>query len=231
MSHIQKPSRIDENTLILNNPYNIPVRIYANETLKLEIEAVDELLEMLELQTTVDNMKTIDFVSKNSGIVSVVVTPDFHKGAGIPIGTVSLTRGVVVPQAIGNDVNCGMRLYVTSLKVDDVKKNLDTLETRMRHAFFEGGRNIPMSKNQREEMLKEGLFGLLNTREEAKNQGLWKYYNPKVQEKEIEYVNSYGSLPTDKIFGLQDYLGKDGLSRDSQIGSIGGATILLNCNL
>ena len=40
----------------------------------------------------------------------VVLSPDFHKGAGIPIGTVLATQGFAVPQAIGNDVNCGMRL-------------------------------------------------------------------------------------------------------------------------
>ena len=36
----------------------------------------------------------------------------FHKGSGIPIGTTLRTRGVLVPQAVGTDVNCGMRVHL-----------------------------------------------------------------------------------------------------------------------
>jgi tRNA-splicing ligase RtcB len=76
-------------------------------------------------------------------LAKVAVTPDFHKGVGIPIGTVMATAGFVVPQAIGNDINCGMRLHLTSLKADQVVGRLDELETRCRHIYFEGGPRHP----------------------------------------------------------------------------------------
>ena len=57
-----------------------------------------------------------DSFDRDPAIVRVAVTPDFHKARGIPVGTVLATRGFVVPQAIGNDINCGMRLHTTSLK-------------------------------------------------------------------------------------------------------------------
>ena len=91
----------------------------------------------------------------------VAVTPDFHKGAGIPVGTVLATRGFVVPQAIGNDVNCGMRLHVTDLPAARFAGRADKLEAACRRLFFEAGRNIPMSRAQREAMLRHGLLGLL----------------------------------------------------------------------
>lgn len=52
------------------------------------------------------------------------MTPDFHKGAGIPIGTVLMTEGFVIPQAMGNDINCGMRLYTTDLKEEELESCL-----------------------------------------------------------------------------------------------------------
>lgn len=54
------------------------------------------------------------------GIVRVAITPDFHKARGIPVGTVLATRGFVVPQAIGSDINRGMRLHTTTLRPDEI---------------------------------------------------------------------------------------------------------------
>ncbi len=60
--------------------------------------------------------------------------------------------GFVVPQAIGNDINCGMRLHTTTLKPGRRRVKVDELETAFRHIYFEGGRNIPMTRGQRHAM-------------------------------------------------------------------------------
>lgn len=46
--------------------------------------------------------------------------PDVHGGKGMPIGGVLATKGVVVPNAVGVDIGCGMCAVKTSLKVDDI---------------------------------------------------------------------------------------------------------------
>ncbi|WP_440136249.1 RtcB family protein, partial [Escherichia coli] len=86
----------------------------------VEGAAVSELLAMLRVRRTVERMAEASPGSFDAdpAIDHVAVTPDFHKAAGIPVGTVLATRGFVVPQAIGNDVNCGMRLYVTDLPAE-----------------------------------------------------------------------------------------------------------------
>jgi tRNA-splicing ligase RtcB (3'-phosphate/5'-hydroxy nucleic acid ligase) len=61
----------------------------------------------------------------------VVCTPDFHKGAGIPIGTVLRTVGALIPQAVGNDINCGMRVEVTSMTLPELRPHLDRLERHL----------------------------------------------------------------------------------------------------
>lgn len=43
--------------------------------------------------------------------------PDVHGGKGMPIGGVLATKGVVIPNAVGVDIGCGMCAVKTSLKV------------------------------------------------------------------------------------------------------------------
>lgn len=119
--------RVSDCELEFPNRWGIPTRIFANEEIPLERVAVDELESVLRIQETVDllRQKAPQFfgAGDNPAVTEVVLTPDFHKGAGIPIGTVLATRDFAVPQAIGNDVNCGMRLIATSLDGDEVKSN------------------------------------------------------------------------------------------------------------
>lgn len=79
-----------------------------------------------------------------------------------------------------------------------------------------------MCKSQREAIFREGLIGLQETSKQSNNKGIWKYYDKNIQEKELYNVNSLGSIKTDKIFGLEDFIGNDNFSYDNQIGSIGG---------
>ena len=46
--------------------------------------------------------------------------PDLHGGKGMPIGTVLATNGVVIPNAVGVDIGCGMCAVKTNIKVETV---------------------------------------------------------------------------------------------------------------
>ncbi|MEX2668151.1 RtcB family protein [Candidatus Uabimicrobium amorphum] len=216
--------RINEYLLTLQNKHDIPVNICANAQVKIEKNAVQELCELLELAESVQNIQKQDksFFDTPPQINQIAITPDFHKGRGVPIGTVMQTQGFVSPQAIGKDVNCGIRFYTTDLCPNKIRENFGKLSQQIRHVFFEGGRQIPMNRTQRESIFKEGLLGLLNTHKIANDKGLWQYYRAQKQEQELNRVNENGSLITEHIFALQDFLGKKELSYDDQIGSIGG---------
>ncbi|MCL2322408.1 MAG: RtcB family protein, partial [Oscillospiraceae bacterium] len=162
------------------------------------------------------------FGDLNSKLQEVAITPDFHRGSSIPIGTVILTKGFIIPQAMGSDINCGMRLYVTDLDSEIVKSKLQELESKIRYVFFEGGRGIGMDKIQREAMLRNGLMGLLETNKHGKGKGIWKYYDVNQEEKDLYNVSENGSYITDKTIGLESYIGTEGLSYDMQVGTIGG---------
>lgn len=52
----------------------------------------------------------------------IAIMPDSHSGYGVPIGGVmATTNGIIVPNAVGKDIGCGMIAVRTSLKDIDVE--------------------------------------------------------------------------------------------------------------
>jgi len=222
---IDQLQRLDQVRLRLMHPHQVPVTLFARPEVPLEMKAVTELLQVLQVVDTLTRLRqqAPDFLDAQACLERVAVTPDFHKGSGIPIGTVLATRGFIVPQAIGNDINCGMRLHTTHLTQAQVVERLDELEHKLRYLFFEGGRNIPMTRNQRQALCQEGLLGLLGAVPPAQDEGLWSLFHRLDLERSLERVHGLGSMPARPLQGLENYLGSaNGLSRDDQIGSIGG---------
>lgn len=61
------------------------------------------------------NMANLPFAFRH-----VAIMPDSHEGYGMPIGGVLATRGVIVPNAVGVDIGCGMCALKTNL--EDISK-------------------------------------------------------------------------------------------------------------
>lgn len=68
------------------------------------------------------NLANLPFVFKQ-----VCLMPDTHQGYGMPIGGVIATEGVIIPNAVGVDIGCGMLAVKTSLEEIDT----DTLKKIM----------------------------------------------------------------------------------------------------
>ena len=63
----------------------------------------------------------------------VVGMPDLHPGKGSPIGAAFITKGVIYPSLVGNDIGCGMGLWQTDLptrraKLDRLAEKLESLD-------------------------------------------------------------------------------------------------------
>ena len=65
------------------------------------------------------NLSTLPFVFHHLAFM-----PDVHGGKGMPIGGVLATRGVVIPNAVGVDIGCGMCAVKTSLCVEDIPQEV-----------------------------------------------------------------------------------------------------------
>lgn len=220
-----KLERISKNQSRFPNSFGVDVQVFANEQVPIESAAVEELSSMLSLQETVESFQNASPESFDDSprIERVSLTPDFHKARGIPVGTIMETSGFVVPQAIGNDINCGMRLHRTNLSAEEVLARTDDLETACRKMYFEAGRRIPTKFDHRESMFLNGIQGLFDTVERNFDEGLWSYFHRMIQEETLCRIDRRGSLNVNRIHGLKDYIGKPkSIHRDGQIGSIGG---------
>ena len=68
----------------------------------------------------------------------ICLMPDTHQGYGMPIGGVMATQGVVVPNAVGVDIGCGMcavKTSLTEIDVDTLKKILGEIRKQIPVGF------------------------------------------------------------------------------------------------
>ena len=224
--------RVDDTRSSIPNPFGVPVTLFANRDVPIELEAVEQALGFVSIAGTLDDIWRHErdgsiapyWGDAPGALARVVLTPDFHRGGGIPVGTVAEARNFVVPQAVGNDVCCGMRFLVTDITRDELAPHLDAIHRPLRAVFFQGRREIPMSPRQREALLREGLWGLHDTRDDNARTGIWRYYDARAQEADLHRVHFQGVLPTHGTFAFADYIAASGKldGRDAQIGSIGG---------
>jgi len=65
----------------------------------------------------INNLSKLPFAFKH-----IAIMPDCHQGYGMPIGGVLATEGVVIPNAVGVDIGCGMCAVKTTIKVEDLDR-------------------------------------------------------------------------------------------------------------
>ncbi|MBF0397676.1 MAG: RNA ligase RtcB family protein [Desulfobacterales bacterium] len=89
----------------LNNNPNIV--LIASKQSWIEGEAIQQLHKTSELD----------------GMQYVVGLPDLHPGRGNPVGAAFISKKVIYPYLIGNDVGCGIGLFMTDIKRNKIKKD------------------------------------------------------------------------------------------------------------
>jgi tRNA-splicing ligase RtcB len=221
--------RVDGARAVIDHPFDFPITLFAGPDVHVEADGIAQLLSVASIEGTLRELSAraphAPFFGDVEGrIAAIVLTPDFHRGAGIPVGTVIDARGFVIPGAIGNDVCCGMRLLVTDLPRAAIETHARAIEHRLRAIFFRGERDIPMSPRQREALLREGLWGLHATRGDNDGVGAWRRYDPRQEEDDLARVHFEGVLPARDVFAFDRYIEGSGAidGRDPQIGSVGG---------
>ncbi len=100
----------------------VPARIIATEKLVREMDEA--------VYQQISNVATLPGITRYA-----LCMPDGHSGYGFPIGGVAAMDvhegGVISPGGIGFDINCGMRLVITNLTVNDVQPHLHQIVDRL----------------------------------------------------------------------------------------------------
>ncbi|MBM7855998.1 tRNA-splicing ligase RtcB [Desulfohalotomaculum tongense] len=92
--------------------------IYDKEKQKYPIKVWLENREQIEkscLQQAI-NLSNLPFIHR-----WVALMPDTHSGYGMPIGGVIATEGVVIPNAVGVDIGCGMAFAETNIHKSELQ--------------------------------------------------------------------------------------------------------------
>ena len=74
----------------------------------------------------------------------VCLMPDTHAGMGMPIGGVIAARDVVIPNAVGVDIGCGMAYVKTNLPVEVLKNTMTGSGNLIQGIIGDILRNIPV---------------------------------------------------------------------------------------
>ena len=82
----------------------IPIKMWSD---KIEEQALEQAR----------NLASLPFAFSH-----IALMPDVHCGLGMPIGGVLATKGIIVPNAVGVDIGCGMCAIKTSLRVEDIDR-------------------------------------------------------------------------------------------------------------
>lgn len=80
----------------------------------------------------------------------IAIMPDAHQGYGVSIGTVLATEGVVIPNAVGVDIGCGMCAVKTTLKVEQLdKETLKKIMGKIREVIPVGFEHRKLAQDER----------------------------------------------------------------------------------
>jgi len=92
-------------------------------------------------------------------VCGACATPDFHPGNVVPVGCVVETADMVIPQAIGTDINCGMRLDWIDVTVDQFLSRKEELVRLLRGDLLLGTRDLPMTPRTLHAIYEHGAYG------------------------------------------------------------------------
>ena len=128
----------------------VPVRLFSSPALIKEADR-DKSLD-----------QAVNAAALPGLVGAVMVMPDMHQGYGFPIGGVAATRypeGVISPGGIGYDINCGVRLLASRLRLQEARPYLDDLATALNQFCPSGvgtGGRQRLSKREVEEVCRRG---------------------------------------------------------------------------
>lgn len=106
--------------------------IYNSDEQKVPIKSWTEDIEDNALDQAL-NMSKLPFIYKH-----IALMPDYHTRYGVPIGGVMATKNVIIPNAVGVDIGCGMIAQKTDLKeisIDTLKKILGLIRQNLLTVF------------------------------------------------------------------------------------------------
>ncbi|MCH7724522.1 MAG: RtcB family protein [Bacteroidetes bacterium] len=205
-------NRITENLweIPLTGNMRVPGRIYISE------EMISKNLKTDDALKQVINVAHLPGIEKYS-----LAMPDIHWGYGFPIGGVAATNlndGVISPGGVGYDINCGVRLIVTNLQTQTVKKRIEHLVSKLFEYVPTGvGASGAIKKLSRKDLKKVLEIG-----------SVWAAEHDMAIQSDIEFTEESGTLKN----ADPDIVSERALERGAnQVGTLGSGNHFLEVDV
>ncbi len=184
-------------------------RVLLPATFALEDKAVRQLLDFA----------AVSHPHSAAHVCKACATPDFHPGSLAPVGAVvATTADMVIPQAIGTDINCGIRLLSTGVSQAQAQAQLPALERYLTRLFLEGGRDVPVSGQAFRALFDESPQAFLDT---VPKVGLWAHSSIDRLQAERSACIGLSEFVSDARWAPDALLHARETIRDPSLGSIG----------
>lgn len=197
------------NDIYTFNKQQIQAQVLLPKVLPLEEKAVTQLLDFAAVQ-----------VPNHAGYVCAArATPDFHPGSTVPVGSiVATTENLVIPAAIGTDINCGMRLFTTSLNYQQVTEQKTAIIAQLKQILLNDQRDIPVTPQSFTALFDEGLPAWLNT---LPQQGLWQKVNFIRLQTELDKIHGQKLITANSRYAPEAFFEQREILRPASLGTVG----------
>lgn len=178
-------------------------------SLPLEEKAVRQLLAFASVKTP----------HGEPAVCAACATPDFHPGAIAPVGAVVATQDdVVIPAAIGTDINCGMRLLTTGLSLAQLAPRKQALMARLKSVLLENERNAPTHTQAFKALFDVGPLAFID---QLRPEGLWAAVDRDRLADEVTRCIGLDSMDAHSRYAPESFVGGRDVFRDPCLGTPG----------
>ena len=115
--------------------------LYDKETMKIPVKVWLETEKELEASCREQalHLANLPFLAG-----PVCLMPDTHAGMGMPIGGVIASEDVIIPNAVGVDIGCGMAYTETGIRADDLRQIMTGSGNLVQAIIGDIMRNVPV---------------------------------------------------------------------------------------
>lgn len=115
--------------VIYNDKTKFPIKAWLSGIDRIELSCIEQAY----------NLSNLPFLHK-----WVCLMPDTHTGKGMPIGGVIATKDVIIPNAVGVDIGCGMVFVATDIKYDEIREAMAGTASIMQSMIGNIMRTVPV---------------------------------------------------------------------------------------
>lgn len=131
--------------VIYNDKTRFPIKAWLSGTDRIEESCIEQAY----------NLSNLPFLHK-----WVCLMPDTHTGKGMPIGGVIATKDVIIPNAVGVDIGCGMVFVATDIRYEEIREVMVGTASIMQSMIGNIMRSVPVGFEKHKQKQESAVLDL-----------------------------------------------------------------------